>query len=140
MNKKTLKEYRIWKAMKARCYAPSQNKGNYKKNKITVCDRWLHSFDNFIEDMGWMPDYSYSIERIDVKKGYQPDNCIWIPRREQSKNRCNSHMYNVNGQAMCLKDVARMIGVKYTTLYCALFIHGKTIKDYAPAGLAITKI
>ena len=117
MTKKSMKEYRIWKAMKARCYAPSQTKGYYKQNHITVCDRWRNNFNAFIEDMGRMPDENYSIERIDVLKGYEPDNCKWIPQREQSKNRNNTVWFLFNGEYMCLKDVAKKIGIKYTTLY-----------------------
>lgn len=117
MNRKTMKEYRVWKAMKARCYAPSQTKGYYKQNHIVVCDRWRDSFDAFIDDMGMMPDNSYSIERIDVKKGYEPSNCKWIPQREQPKNRSNTIWVVYNGKTMCLKDAAREMGEKYTKIY-----------------------
>lgn len=117
MNMKSMKEYRVWRAMKARCYAPSQTKGYYKQNHITVCDRWRNSFNAFIEDMGRMPDESYSIERIDVLKGYEPDNCKWIPQREQPKNRNNTLWIAFNGEYMCLRDVAKKTGIKYTTLY-----------------------
>lgn len=117
MNKRAMKEYRIWKAMKARCYAPSQTKGYYKQNNIRVCDRWLHDFSAFIADMGPLPDENYSIERIDVKGDYCPENCKWIPMKEQPKNRNNSIMVKYEGKQMCLKDWARYFNVKYTTLY-----------------------
>ena len=88
-HKKALKEYRIWKAMKSRCYSPSQTNGYYKKDNIQVCERWRNSFENFIEDMGMMPDENYSIERIDYTKDYCPENCKWILQTEQPKNRRN---------------------------------------------------
>ena len=132
MNKKTMKEYRVWRAMKARCYAPSQTKGYYKQNHISVCDRWRYSFDAFIDDMGMMPDSSYSIERVDVTKDYEPDNCKWIPQREQPKNRCSTIWACVDGEYMCLKDAARRIGIKYTTLYkrCRLVGVDTAIREY----------
>ena len=117
MNKKSLKEYRIWKAMKSRCYSPSQSKGYYKQNGIKVCDRWLHSFDNFLADMGNIPSDDYSIERIDVYGDYSPENCIWIPQRDQSKNRCNSIIVEYHGKRMCLKDLSRSLHIKYSTIY-----------------------
>lgn len=120
MNKKMLKEYRIWKAMKSRCYAPSQNKGHYKDRGIEVCDRWRNSFENFMEDMGPIPDDTYSIERLDPYGNYEPSNCIWLPMKEQSQNRSNSIFIEENGQKMCLKEYARLKGIKYTTLYMKL--------------------
>ena len=117
MNKKTMKEYRIWRAMKARCYAPSQTKGYYKQNKIKVCNRWLHSFDNFYKDMGKIPGDDYSIERINVLGDYEPSNCKWIPQRDQSKNRNNSIIVSYNGEQMCLKELSRRIRIPYGTVY-----------------------
>lgn len=134
MNKRTMKEYRIWKAMKSRCYAPSQNKGYYKKDHIQVCDRWKHNFDAFLADMGPIPSDDYSIERIDVSKDYCPENCKWIPMRDQPKNRRNSKMYTINGETACLKDWARRFGIKYTTLYAGVTRYGKDISHYIPSN------
>lgn len=112
MNKRSLKEYRIWKAMKARCYSPSnKNTGLYQKLGIKVCDRWLHSFDNFLEDMGPIPSNDYSIERIDNKKDYCPENCKWIPLREQPKNRTNVPVYTYKGETHCLAEWARILNL-----------------------------
>ena len=117
MNKKSMKEYRIWKAMKSRCYAPSQNKGCYKQFGIQVCDRWRNDFEAFLQDMGSIPGEDYSIERLDVHKDYCPDNCIWIPMKDQPKNRSTTIFITLGEKTMCLKDWAREIGVKYSTLY-----------------------
>lgn len=120
MNKKTLKEYRIWKAMKSRCYSPSQNKGHYKDRNIRVCDEWLHSFDSFMKDMGPIPGPEYSIDRINPFKDYTPDNCRWVPMKDQPKNRSNCLFFTHDGRTECLKDWARIIGVSYTTLYMSI--------------------
>ena len=50
MAKKDLKEYRIWKAMKSRCYAPCLKHLSYQQKGIIVCDEWKNSFDKFYED------------------------------------------------------------------------------------------
>lgn len=116
--KKQMHEYRIWKAMKSRCYAPScKDIGYYQKDNIKVCDRWLHSFENFLEDMGKMPADNYSIERIDNSKDYCPENCKWILVTEQPKNRRNVLIYTYEGKTMILKDWARYLGMNYYTLY-----------------------
>lgn len=130
MNKKALKEYRIWKSMKSRCYSPSQTKGYYKKDNIQVCERWKNSFENFIEDMGMMPSEEYSIERIDYNKDYCPENCKWILQKEQSKNRRNILIYTYDGKTMILKDWARYLGLSYSMLH-------KRIKKGVPFEQAI---
>lgn len=117
MNKKALKEYRIWKAMKSRCYSPSnKNMGYYQSDNIKVCNRWKNSYENFIEDMGKIPSDDYSIERIDYTKDYCPENCKWILKTEQSKNRRNSKVYTYNGKTMILKDWSRVLDINYYTL------------------------
>lgn len=80
-------EYRAWLNMKKRCYY--QKDGMYHRyggRGIRVCDRWLNSFDAFYEDMGPKPSEHHSIDRIDPKKNYTPENCRWASRTTQSRN------------------------------------------------------
>ena len=113
MNRKSMKEYRIWKAMKARCYAPSNKDSYYQKDGIKVCDRWLNDFEQFYSDMGAIPGDDYSIERIDYNKDYCPENCIWIPFKDQQKNRRNVPTYFYNGETRCLKEWCRILNISY---------------------------
>jgi len=79
--------YQSWKGMLNRCTNPNGYDWKlYGGRGITVCDRWRHSFENFLADMGERP-VGYSIERIDVNGNYEPDNCKWIPLGDQVKNR-----------------------------------------------------
>lgn len=81
--------YTSWKSMVNRCRPTTSNK-NYIKyyvdSGVTVCDRWLESFDNFYEDMGKRPD-GKTIDRIDNKQGYSKENCKWSTKTEQGVNR-----------------------------------------------------
>lgn len=110
MNKKSMKEYRIWKAMKSRCYSPSQKDSYYQRDGIKVCDRWIHNFKAFLQDMGPMPANDYSIERIDIYGDYCPENCIWIPEKDQKKNRRNVPIYSYNNENHCLKEWSEILG------------------------------
>jgi len=84
--------YKSWRCMKQRCLNPNNKSySRYGGRGITICQRWIDSFDEFIKDMGTPPDFGEppSIERINVDGDYEPENCIWIPFSHQCKNRRN---------------------------------------------------
>ena len=114
--------------MKARCYSPSITKGVYKKENIQVCDRWRNSFDNFIKDMGEAPE-NYSIDRINNLGDYCPENCRWADNSIQSKNKSSTLLYEIDGEKLCLKDIAKKYNIKYTTLYNRIFRNHFTLEE-----------
>ena len=74
--------YSVWCNMKARCY--NSNHKNFDTcggRDIKVCDRWLNSFENFLEDMGERPSKDCVLRRIDNYIGYEPTNCDWGYRK-----------------------------------------------------------
>lgn len=80
-------EYRAWDNAKSRCYNPKNSMYKYYGGRgIRMCDRWLHSFENFYTDMGRRPGPGYSIERSDNDSDYTPDNCVWATAKEQAGN------------------------------------------------------
>lgn len=80
-------EYRSWLAMKQRCYNSNNvSFKHYGGRGITVCEKWINSYKTFYEDMGERPNKNYSLDRIDVNEGYNPENCRWADRTTQSRN------------------------------------------------------
>lgn len=82
-----LKEtYRIWQGIKRRCLNPKGPSYKYYGGRgITVCERWM-SFQNFLDDMGMMPD-GLSIGRINNDGNYEPGNCRWETDKQQANNK-----------------------------------------------------
>lgn len=109
-------EYRVWKNMRARCYAPCNiHMGKYQEKGIKVCERW-DSFDNFYNDMGDRPE-GYTLDRIDGDKDYSPENCRWATWSTQAKNRKGFNVdITYNGKTQCLKDWAKEYNIPYVTL------------------------
>jgi hypothetical protein len=115
--KKHRKEYYAWQGMKARCYNLNDaGYCNYGGRGITVCDRWINSFENFLLDMGLAPSKKHSIDRRDVHGNYTPNNCRWATRHEQSVNKRTNRLLAFNGVTMTLSEWASKKNISYTTL------------------------
>ena len=107
-------EYATWERMKARCYMPSHNSyKNYGGRGIAVCDAWRSSFASFLADMGERPSDDYSLDRINNDGNYEPRNCKWSTAKEQTRNRRNNLMVEVNGQAKPLSEWCEIYGVTH---------------------------
>lgn len=80
-------EYNAWCCLRERCARPNHPFWkHYGGRGITVCDRWLHSFENFLADVGPRPGPGYSIDRINNDGNYEPGNVRWATRTQQANN------------------------------------------------------
>lgn len=111
------KIYGIWKNMKIRCLNPkAQNFHLYGGRGISVCDRWVDSFENFYEDMKDGYEEGLSIERIEVDEGYYKENCRWVTMADQAKNKRNTAYITYKGVTKRAFDWAEIIGANPRSL------------------------
>ena len=105
------KTYSSWVSMKSRCCNPNNTDWHhYGGRGVKVCERWLNSFEAFLEDMGETLK-GMSIDRIDNDGDYSPENCRWATLAEQCNNRRTNHIIEANGKAQNIAQWAKELGV-----------------------------
>jgi hypothetical protein len=87
----------------------------YGARGITVCKRWLDSFEAFLEDMGPKPK-GRSLDRIDNNGPYCKENCRWATSSEQSENTSRTIWITFNGERRTLTGWAQYLRVPRSTL------------------------
>lgn len=111
--------YAIWLGMKSRCQdLHNSSFGNYGGRGISVCDEWK---DDFIEFQTWSVKNGYSdkltIDRVDVDKGYSPENCRWATILEQSRNKTNSKWVVIGQATRTFSEWCEIFQIKYDVAY-----------------------
>lgn len=119
-------EHHIWSAMLQRCINANNKYYEYYGGRgITVCKRWF-KFANFISDMGRRPNKKLTLERVNNKKGYRPDNCIWATRTQQARNqrisKTNTSGVKGVGWNKPLQKWVATITVNYRNIHLGYFI------------------
>lgn len=121
------KIYGVYQGMKQRCNNPKhKHYKNYGGRGITVCDEWK-TFDDFYNDMGESYVEGLSIERKDADKGYCKENCEWIPKIMQAKNKRDTLCYLYNGVMTRLIEICDIEKIDYTTTRQRIVRDGKTL-------------
>ena len=114
--KNTDQLYGRWWQMVHRCHDPTHERfKDYGARGITVCERWK-TFEAFAKDVGFPPAPSYTIDRIENDRGYEPGNVRWATYSEQNRNRRNTRFHVLEGAQKTLKEWAEIASISYSTV------------------------
>lgn len=109
--------YRIWDDMKSRCRNPKAiSYPNYGGKGISLCEEW-NDFAVFRE---WAMTHGYkdklTIDRIDINKNYEPNNCRWVDMVTQNNNKSSNFFITYDGRKMSLSMWAKELHISYNML------------------------
>ena len=115
------KLFYIWNNIKNRCLNPKiKDYSNYGGRGIIICPEWTYDYVKF---KNWAIQNGYigglTINRIDNNGNYEPNNCNWITRTENNRNKRNNKI-NL--------EIANEIRVLYKTGNYTLKELGKKFK------------
>ena len=116
--------WQIWENMKARCKYPSYRQfKDYGGKGISIYGPWL-DYESFKE---WAIGSGYkkglSLDRIDNEENYCPENCRWVDKAEQRRNRKCVNKFNFKGKSLTLGQISKIIGVPRSTLAQRYYVY-----------------
>ena len=110
-------EYTTWASMIQRCTNPKTTRfENHGGRGITICSRWLNSFENFLADMGLKPFQKAQLDRENNNGNYEPGNCRWVTRLVNAGNKRNTIVIIYQGEAKTISEWSKAVGIKASTL------------------------
>ena len=122
--------YSRWQHMKQRCSDSNYRNFDYWGGRgIKVCDSWKKSFDSFYADMGECPSPNHSLDRINNDGNYEPANCRWALRFEQSRNTRRNRLITIGSETKSLVEWSEQSGVKSRTIRCRIDTLGWSEED-----------
>lgn len=110
-------EYRAWQTMRLRCANPKNAAWPaYGGRGITVCKRWLDDPTAFYKDMGPKPSPEHELDRIDNDAGYFPENCRWVLRKINDRNRRSNRHLTRNGETLTIAEWCERTGLAHNVI------------------------
>lgn len=121
--------YESYRSMLKRCNSLTDKEyHNYGGRGITVCSRWLSSFENFALDMGERPE-GKTLDRINTDGNYEPTNCKWSTHKVQANNKRNSVYLEIDGESKTISEWADISGIAYQTIQRRVKTYNWSHKD-----------
>lgn len=122
--------YGIWLGMRTRCNNPNHKDFKYYGQRgIKVCDEW----NNYLTFKKWSLEHGYAdnltLDRTDSDGDYCPDNCRWVTRIEQGRNRRSNHLLTYNGETKTMTEWSELSGISYGVLKARINSYGFSVEE-----------
>ena len=130
--KKHLKLYQVWCSFRHRCNIPTDEAyHNYGGRGIGYAPEWDNylTFEKWALENGYQQDVGLTLERIDVNKGYTPENCCWADRKRQSNNKRNNLYFAIDGVTHTLAEWCEIYNVPYARVDARINTLGWSFED-----------
>lgn len=128
--------YKIWSSMHSRCECKTHRSYNRYKDR-PICEEWhsqsgkiqtgLFNFVNWAIMNGYQENLS--LDRIDNRKGYSPENCRWVTIKEQARNTTKNVWIEYNGQKKILCDWCEELGIPQVRIQHTVKRHNLTYAE-----------
>ena len=117
----------VWFGMRQRCLnSNSPQYADWGGRGISICQRW-DDFSTFLADMGPRPR-GMTLDRSDNNGNYEPDNCHWASRQEQSNNRRFCIYVDMDGERVTLKEACRRKTLPYNAVQLRITRRGWSVE------------
>ncbi len=98
----------LWTGVNGRCNHPtSRSFKDYGAKGINLCGEWSGRqgqirFVKWCLSNGYQP--GLDLDRIDTYRGYSPENCRFVTRKTNCRNKTNNVMLTYNGETKCASE------------------------------------
>lgn len=130
--KRNIKLYQVWCSFRRRCNSPTDAAyKNYGGRGIGYAPEWddYLTFERWAFENGYKQDVGLTLERIDVNKGYTPENCCWASRKRQSNNKRNNLYFTLDGVTHTLAEWCEIYKVPYSRVDARMNALGWSFED-----------
>lgn len=90
-------------------------KSNKFYKHVNICDEWLTfiNFYNWSIQNGWQKNLT--IDRIESKGNYEPNNCRWVTMEVQLRNTKRNKYYEYNNETLVIQDICEKYNINRNT-------------------------
>lgn len=136
---------KLWRGIITRCYYPKQGSYvNYGNKGVFVDERW-HSFENFLRDVRYLPNFFIARDKgfkgFELDKDYyssncySKDTCVWLTKKEnQEYKNCKPFKLYKDGEYvgtyLSVKQVGEQFGFHSSNLTRVLNGEKKDVKGF----------